>query len=173
MFRSFWGNVSNNCPIFHLQYKNSLFWLAFSHKSGRMCVGYEADMAALSLACCSPGSEVTAAWKSAEWCWANSFISMAKEFWVTVEERQKRSWGMTRKHWRQMIDDYQQCFNRMLMRGLCRDWLGCSMRGNVQQGVSTVLCFLFVFPITLDVQRALKLKSLSIQFTLDDTVSAV
>ncbi len=53
-------------------------WL--SRKSGRMCVGYEAEMAALSLACCSPGSEVAAAWKSAEWCWANSFISTAKVF---------------------------------------------------------------------------------------------
>lgn len=63
-------------------------WL--SHKSGRMCVGYEAEMAALSLACCSLGSEVTAAWKSAEWCWAKFFISIANVFWASVEDRHNK-----------------------------------------------------------------------------------
>lgn len=64
-----------------------------------MCVGYEEEMAALSLACCSPGSEVTAAWKSAEWRWANSFISTAKVVWVSVGgERHKKSLGVTETH---------------------------------------------------------------------------
>lgn len=52
-----------------------------------MCVGYEVDTAAPSLACCSTGSEVTAAWKSAECCRANSFISTTKMCSVSVEER--------------------------------------------------------------------------------------
>lgn len=52
-------------------------------------------MATLSLASCSPGSEITAAWKSAECCWANCFISMATLFWVSVEKRQKKSLRMT------------------------------------------------------------------------------
>lgn len=76
-------------------------WL--SHKSGEMCVGYEAEMAALSLACSSLGSEVTAAWKSAEWRWANSFISRAEVFWVSVAGRQKTSLGTTGKT--RKIDD--------------------------------------------------------------------
>lgn len=60
-------------------------------------------MAALSLACCSPGSDVIAAWKSAEWCWANCLISMAEVVWVSVKRRQKTSGRMTEK-----IDDQQK-----------------------------------------------------------------
>ena len=86
------GDVTNNCPVFfHLQYKKFHCFGAGFHTrvEGRVCVcvGYEAEMAALSLACCSPGSEVTAAWKSAEWCWAKFFISSASVFWASVEER--------------------------------------------------------------------------------------
>lgn len=90
-----------------------------SHESGRKCVGYEAEMAALSLACCSPGSEVTAAWKSAEWCWANSFISMAKVFWVSVEERQKKSLGMKGKMTNTSMSD--QNADENTVRGLIGD----------------------------------------------------
>ena len=56
---------SNNCPIFHPQYQNVLFWLAFTREWKGVCVCvcvcYEAEMAALSLACCSLGSDVIAA----------------------------------------------------------------------------------------------------------------
>lgn len=105
-------------------------WLL--HKSGRMCVGYEAEMATLSLACCSPGSEVTAFWKSAECCWANCFISMAKVVWVSVEKRQN-SLGMT---------EIQQHYNSMLIRVLCRlpEDAQC-----VENSMSAVHCFLLVF----------------------------
>ena len=50
---------------------------------------YVAEIVTLSLACWSPGSDVTAAWKSAECCWANSFISMATFFCVSVEETKR------------------------------------------------------------------------------------
>lgn len=110
-------------------------------------MGYEAEMAALSLACCSPGSEVTAAWKSAVWCWAKSFISMANVFWVSVGERQTKSLGMRGKHGRLMTKTaiLRQNADESTVQGVTEE---ISMRGNIQlsegRRVSAVLCCSFV-----------------------------
>lgn len=122
------------------------------------CVRYEAEMATLSLACCSPGSEVTAAWKSAECCWANCFISMATLFWVSVEKRQKKSLRMTEKHSRLMT------YRATIQRSADRSNVQGLTEGKTFNRVFQLYCFLFFnnFRCT----DALNPKSLGIQFSL-------
>lgn len=66
----------------------SIFFLVVEWEGVSMCVGYEAVMAALRLSLCSAGSEVTAAWNSALWFWANFCMSATEMFWLSVEEKQ-------------------------------------------------------------------------------------
>lgn len=77
-----------------------------------MCVGYEAVMAALRLSLCSAGSEVTAAWNSALWFWANFCMSATEMFWLSVEEKQTELEVNT--------GDRSLQKNKILMRVLCR-----------------------------------------------------
>lgn len=69
-------------------------------------------MAALRLSLCSAGSEVTAAWNSALWFWANFCMSATEMFWLSVEEKQTELEVNT--------GDRSLQKNEILMRVLCR-----------------------------------------------------
>lgn len=60
---------------------------------------------------CCAGSEVTAAWTSALWVWANFLMSATEMFWLSVEEKQTELEVNT--------GDRSLQKNQILMRVLC------------------------------------------------------